>query len=112
MKLSPIKPNKYGTIRRKTILNYIKAGRVAGKCEYRLTDDYAWDNADNFGKTNWMLCRLKQDVKDFQHGFINFDESDFSSRFKTGGASLNKDGTIRFSIHSNLCYTLKIIEVA
>ena len=111
------------TIRRDWLRKQIEAGKVVGKCDMHLTDDYAWDNASGFGKTGWMPVRIRHpkftrivlpNGNDREHcsdsdcldGYLNFDECYFG--FKSGHASWNDDGTIRFRVHSNLWYTLQV----
>lgn len=111
------------TIRRDWLLRQIEAGKVVGKCDMSLTDDYAWDNASNFGKTGWMPVRISHPKyekltlpngcvidhntdSDLVEGAINFYEYYFG--FKSGTAHWNPDGTILFRVHSNLWYTLQV----
>lgn len=105
-----LKPNKYGTVRRSAVLKLLKQGKLEAKCNYHYTDDYVFDNAVDFKRTDWMPCRLRAERTDTPQGYISFDEDDFSSSYSTGGTRLNEDGTISFSIHSNLNYTLRVKE--
>lgn len=117
------------TIRRNWLRKQVELGRVEAKCEMHLTDDYAFDAAYNFGQTDWKPARIRQPKwevyvnergsaldrcvdDDLRQGFINFLASDFSPSYKTGHAYWqNKEqGLIHFSIHSNLRYTLRIVE--
>lgn len=111
------KPGKYGTIRRSSLLKLVESGVMEAKCNFHYTDDYAWDNANNHGRTDWLQARIRKvvhnditgrDERDFIQGQMNFDESDFDGIYRTGGARMNDDGTISFSIHSNLNYTLRV----
>lgn len=110
------KPNKYGTIRRAAVLKLIEAGLIEAKCNFHMTDDYAWDNANDFGKSGWMPARIQKEYVDDWgkirwdrvEDAINFQKRDFSSAYQTGYARLDKNGEISFSIHSNLNYTLRI----
>jgi hypothetical protein len=113
------------TIKRNWLKKQIELGKVEAKCNFKLTDDYAWDNADNFGKTDWMPARISHPTyaeyttacgsvctrcvdDDFVQGSLNFHDSDFA--YKTGYACHNDDGTIRFSVLSGELYTLRIKE--
>ena len=111
------------TIRRDTLMKMIDAGKVEAKCNISLTDDYAFDNAYGFGKTDWMKARISRptfrtitlqngierdvlDNSDFIEGMMNFKTHDFNGN--CGKAYQQDDGTIFFYIHSNLNYTLRI----
>lgn len=103
------KSNKTGTVNRGTIKKLIEAGVLVASCNYRLSDDYAFDNATNFGKTDFIPARLKKDSKDWQEGFANFDDYDFKT--KSGKAWLNQDGkSITLKIHENESWDLKFKE--
>ena len=109
------------TIRRDWLRKQIEAGKVTGRCEMHLTDDYAFDNATGCGKTGIMPVRIRHPKfgkvtlyngkvidrctdSDIVEGSINLDDSDFDG--KSGGASWNSNGSIYFRVHSNLYYTL------
>ena len=114
------------TVNRAWLKRQIDAGRVEAKCSHHLTDDYAFDNANNFGKTDWMPARIRRPVfgtyinhlgfeldrcidSDFVQGQMNFTEHDFVG--KSGGAYYQPDGTIHFYVHSNASYELRIKQV-
>lgn len=115
------------TVKRNWLVKQIEAGKVEAKCTHYMTDDYAYDNANGFGKTGWMPARISNptwrtitlqngntmdvvDDHDFIEGQMNFHASDFSG--KSGGAYRQNDGTISFYIHSNAHYTLRIVATA
>lgn len=102
---------------RRWIMKQVAKGNIEAKCNFRHTDDYAYDNAVNFGKTEWMPARLNPERiygdhgclnSDEQHkdGFMSFDASDF--RWKSGGAYWNDDGTIAL-YGAGEHYTLRLI---
>ena len=93
------------TVRRDKLMRMVAAGKMEAKCEMRLTDDYQMDDANKFGKTDWLPARLKSRYDDFVYGSINFDDSDFKG--KCGYAWDKGDGTFDLTIHSNLWYTLR-----
>lgn len=112
------------TIKRNWLKKQIELGKIEAKCNYHMTDDYAWDNANNFGKTDWMKARLSnptykevtlyngnkttiRDNDDFIEGMMNFRSYDFTG--KSGGAYTNERGEIILRVHSNLSYTLRIV---
>ena len=91
--------------RRDWLKRRIEAGLMEARCKYHYTDDYAFDNAYNFGITDWLPARIKDD--EHKTGFINFSESDF--KYKSGGCRLDGD-VISFHIHSNLLYEIRFKE--
>jgi len=110
------------TIRRDTLMKMIDAGKIEAKCDISLTDDYAFDNANGFGKTGWLKARISRptfktitlqngferdvlDDSDFIEGMMNFKTHDFTGN--CGKAYRQNDGTIFFYCHSNLSYTLR-----
>jgi len=108
-------------------MKQVEAGKVEAKCDFHLTDDYAFDNATGFGKTEWMKARISHptwrtvtyqngntndvvDNHDFIEGQMNFHTFDFGTT--TGRAYKQDDGTIMLYVHSNACYTLRIVPQA
>ncbi len=86
----------------------ISKGLIEVKCKYHYTDDYAYDSAYNFGKTDWMPAVLNNDNK-FDENSISFNDWDFTS---CGYLSkIKEDGTYSFAIHSNLVYSVRFKEV-
>src|SRR3990167_11086069 len=93
-------------IKRNWLKKQVELGKVAGKCDYSMTDDYAFDNANDFGKTKWLPVRIRHpkfetttlqngnevshladhDVKD---DYLNLNDFDFASR--TGRAYRDGD---------------------
>jgi hypothetical protein len=115
--------SKYRTVRRDMLLRRLRAGRLVVKCNYHLTDDYAFDNAVGFGKSGWLVAREKKWVTDhvdengwerghwdFVEGMMNLGESDFEG--SCGRAYRANDGDPNFVnlyVHSNLSYSLYIV---
>jgi len=119
---------KFRTVNRGWLKRQVEKGNVLIRCRFYLTDDYAWDNANNGGRTDWMPARIKHPKyegyvneygyfrsrctdSDHLDGYINLDEGDFSTT--TGRAYRDVDGQdnhINFSIFSNLLYECKIVE--
>ena len=95
------------TIRRDKIKRLIENGKIEARCKYRYTDDYAYDNIANFGKTGWLPARISSGYSDKKEGYINFEEHDF--RYKSGTAWENEDGTITFMVLSNNSFALRIV---
>ena len=110
------------TIKRNWLKKQIEAGNMEAKCNYVLTDDYAFDNAYNFRKTEWLPARIshptyreialqngsvitQRDDEDYKEGALNFKDYDFT--FSTGRAYRNDDGTISFYPLSGESYTLR-----
>lgn len=106
------------TINRGWLKRQIEKGNIEARCAFHFTDDYAFDNATGFGKTDWMLSRVRYPQfdpeshrcinDDRKPDMINFDESDF--RTKSGSAYRNDDGTITLRIHSNEVWKLRMTE--
>jgi len=105
--LPALKPNKYGTISRKALAKHVAAGLMEAKCEGHYTDDYAYDNANNFGVSDWKQAAVSDERK-ATPGVLTFQTQDFSSSYRTGYARVLENGTIRFAIHSNLSYLLRV----
>jgi hypothetical protein len=94
------------TFNRGKLLRAAKAGKLFAKCDYRLTDDYAFDNANNFGKhADWLPVVINETMAEWKPGQINMTEWHFKT--KSGGCYEHK-GEITFYVHGNLSYTVKI----
>jgi len=93
--------------------NLIKKGLIEAKCNYRYTDDYAYDNATNFGKTDWKPAYLESMIPEGEQidGII-FDDSGDYDDFKTPTGALfpRENGEYSFLIHSNLSFRVRIKE--
>lgn len=116
----------YKTINRAGLKRKVEAGQYEIKCDLHLTDDYQFDNANGFGKTEWLPARIRRPIfeevtlqngfvtshckdGDYKEGFINLDESDFEG--KPGHAYMNEEtGLITLHIHSNLYYSLRPVK--
>lgn len=114
------------TVNRGWLRKQIEAGNVEVKCDYSMTDDYAWDNASGFGKTDWMPARIRHpkfaeytnDVgnrdsrcvdDDRKDGYMNLDEHDLTSRSGMAYRDSKDNSIIRLSPYSNLCYSMRIV---
>jgi len=124
------------TINRGHIKNKIKKGEYLARCLYHYTDDYAWDNENNHGKTDFMPAMYfpgywlwLEETKPRHNYHLNSEETKAElireyeqekrsisagivfdeNDLKTGSgrAYENEDGTITLAIHSNLVYELK-----
>jgi hypothetical protein len=80
---------KTNTVRRDVLRRMIEAGKMEAKVNYRYSDDYAFDNATNFGKTEWLPATVSDQRKYFNG--IAFAASDFRGY---GSAWKEKDGSI------------------
>ena len=85
------------TIRRDWLKKQITLGNIEIKCDMILTDDYAFDSASNFRKSEWK----KADIKDFR-------DQDF--KYSSGSAYKNNDGTISWTMLCNHYYTCRVIN--
>ena len=82
----------------------IQRGLIEAKCIYSLTDDYAWDNANNFGKTDWKPARIGEEpVK----GYITFYESDLKTKSGCLLEDRDEEGLYTLIVHSNLAYKIR-----
>lgn len=100
------------TVNRGWLRRQIAAGKVEARCNYRYTDDYAFDNATGFGQTGWMPARISTGYGDFVEGVMNFTEFDLKS---SSGRAYWKDDTqteIRLIVHSNESHTLRIKAIS
>ena len=87
----------------------ITKGIVEARCIYHYTDDYAWDNATNFGKTDWLPAYLNSSLEeDEQVEGIVFDEWDFKTQGGYLSPDRDKEGIYTYAIHSNLVYEVRI----
>jgi len=80
------------TVNRSWLRRQIEAGKMEGKVTLSLTDDYAFDNSINFGRTAWLPVNFVSCGSDFRPDHCNVWEMDFTS--KHGRAWHNDDGTI------------------
>lgn len=84
-----------GTVNRGWLKRRILAGEVEARRNYRYTDDYAYDAAVDFGKTDWIPAHVVgPDESQYRDGLadhMNFADSDFRGY---GHAWWNADGTI------------------
>ena len=96
------------TVIRGMLKNRARDGRLMARCDYRLTDDYRYDAATDFGKTEFMPVELDegQSWRDRKEGVMYLRPDYFKGH---GRAWKNSDGTICLIVHSNLSYTLKIV---
>jgi hypothetical protein len=84
----------------------VQAGKVEARCDYHLTDDYAFDVGRDPGRIRWMPARFSTGYGDFVEGQMNLRDLDFSG--PVGRAWLSDDGTITLDVHSNCCYSLRV----
>lgn len=113
------------TIRRDWLKRQIEAGKMEVRCNYSFTDDYAFDDATGFGKTDWMPARIRRPLfekvvnyvgntvdhcvdDDRKPGYMNFDAGLFE--YAPNVLYRKEDGTIRFSPMACLSYTLREVQ--
>lgn len=122
-------------IRRNTFTKNLKAGMYTARCKEHLTDDYAFDAATNFGRTEMMEARyfpsfwtwldevgLNDQFKPFEN---DIEASKIRRRYQeerdAEGGMVFTDETIKMAdiyqddettvalyVHSNLSYELKV----
>ena len=114
----------YKTIKRNWLMKQVEDGKMEVKCRYHLTDDYAFDNANDFGKTEWKPARIRHPRfetitlqngneiqtcvdSDCKDGYLNMMTCDFEG--KAGAAYKQDDGEeITLRVYSGLVYTLRM----
>jgi hypothetical protein len=115
--------SKYRTVRRDMLLRRLRAGRLVVKCDIHLTDDYAFDNATNFGKTGWLVAREKKwntdhvDENgwerghwDFVEGMMNLGPDTFEGSCGRAYRANDEDPNfVHLHVHSNLSYSLYVV---
>jgi hypothetical protein len=100
---------------------------VDAKCDYHLTDDYAYDNANNDGKTDWLPARISRpyrkdpsdwghrfmddEERDFISGVMNFRESDFEGSCGLAYWRDEAQTLMILIVHQNLSYSLRLRAV-
>jgi hypothetical protein len=81
----------YITVPAPALRKILNGGRCIAACDYRYTDDYAGDAADNFGKGPVSNKTVEQSLDLGKPNLCYFSP---------------KDGTIRFSPYQALAYTI------
>ena len=94
------------TVRRDWLKKQIIAGKMFAKCAYHLTDDYAFDNANNFGETVFAPVMITDVHSEHsKNNVITLWSRYFEG--KRGYASLDEDsGVYTLYVHSNLSYKM------
>ena len=100
------------TVNRGWLKKQIAAGKMLIKCDYKMTDDYAFDAATNFGKTGWKPARYapnkySQECK-YAEDVIFVDDFDLKS--KSGCAYQREGGEIALIVYNGYSLTLKSKE--
>lgn len=96
------------TVNRGWLARQIKKGLVEVKCEFHYTDDYAYDAANKFGASaEWRKAAWCEPGERAPEGVIGFDSSDLST--SSGRAYVTAEGVTRLYVHSNLCYTVRVL---
>jgi hypothetical protein len=100
----------YKSINRGKLLRAAKAGKLVGKVSNHLTDDYAFDAANNFGRTEWLPVVIDNKAGAWAEGKITLYEDAFRGR---GGYAYEADegnGEIILGIYSGYTLHVKIVE--
>lgn len=102
------KPNKTGSINRGQLKKLVAAGVMLAKCDYIMTDDYAWDASIDCGRTGWLEASLQDRHGARIDGTLAFTAWDFAT--SCGCAYLDqKDPTlVHLIIHGNESHTFKM----
>ena len=96
------------TINRGWLKKQVEKGNIIVKCNYHYTDDYKFDNENNFGETGWAEAYLNEEWGHFEEGKMKFKSWDFKT--KSGAAWQDEKGIITLMVHSNLSYDMKLKE--
>lgn len=111
------------TVNRRWLMNKVKRGKAEVCRRYRVTDDYQYDNASNFGKTEWLPARIRSPkYEEFTEdkitvtrctnddrlpGYFNLDACIFG--WKSGRAYWNDDDDTITLTGAGECYTFRIL---
>jgi len=98
------------TINRGWLKKQIIKGNVDAKCDSKLTDDYAFDNATGFGATEWAPCKF---VENKHKGDNRYAQDvtlidDWDMKTKSGCAYQTDNGLIHLIVYSGYSFTLRI----
>lgn len=98
------------TVNRGWLKKQIEKGNVEAKCNHRMTDDYAFDNATGFGATEWAPARY---ITNKHQGEEQYDKSitlidDFNLRSNSGCAYQTDDGILHLVVYSGYSFDLRI----
>ena len=85
------------TIKRNWLKKQIELGNIEIKCTGVYTDDYAFDSAYNYQKSDWK----KADIK-------NYSDQDF--KYKSGYAYIDENGLIHWIMLCNHYYECRLIK--
>ena len=100
------------TVNRRRLFNAALKGRLWVRCDYRLTDDYRHDAADNFGKMDEfkpvVIAKEGEKLADVQ--FANPGKVVMTAWHFQGksGRAWESSGVINLNVHSNLSYTVQV----
>jgi hypothetical protein len=96
------------TINRGWLKKQIAKGNIEAKCNHRLTDDYAFDAATGFGKSEWAPARYvankHQCDEQYDKGITLIDDFDFRGKM----AYQTDDGLIHLIVYSGYSFDLRI----
>lgn len=93
----------YKTIRRDKLKRDIEKGLYVAKCDGRYTDDYAWDAANNYGKTDFAPAILVESIE------YRSEVTQFPLYYFREGTHVSKNMEtleVTLYVHSNLSYSL------
>lgn len=92
------------TVNRGWLKREVAKGNMMVRCCYHMTDDYARDYADNYGKTDWIKVGIKEQHNGEEE---TYDIPEWYFKSQSGCAYQDDKGKINLIIHSNLAYELK-----
>lgn len=113
------------TVNRGWLKKQVELGNVEVRCNYHYTDDYAFDNAYDFGRTDWMPARIKSPKfeeivncygnresicvdHDDLPGYMNMYGNEFTGNCGRAYRDSRDGGIITLRVHSNLVYSMRI----
>ena len=103
------------TVNRAWLKRQIEKGGVTAKCDHRLTDDYRFDVANDFGKTGWLPARILNSFynehgrwdNDSKAGHMNLLPMYFEG-YGRAYRSTSDPTLISLYVHSNLSFSLRL----
>jgi hypothetical protein len=107
------KPVEYWTVKSNQLAKILAGGKMVAKCDGHYTDDYAWDNASNFGITDFQPVNADIVKKLIAGENMSARESGFGVEYHATRQSSCRsiwlktdDNMIHLHVHSNLSYTI------
>ena len=97
------------TVNRGKLWRAIQAGKLQAKCLFHYTDDYAYDAASKYGRTDWLPAWPIPDSGSYStpEGKIGIGRWELHS--KSGRAYIDDKGDMVLRVHGNLVYHVRLV---